>query len=954
MAVNTVINNGSSDNRIDLVILSEGYTEAQVGASFAADASGLTAYLFGGSVLTQPFGTYANFFNVHLVPIVSSESGADNPGTSTTVNTALGATYYYDGVTERLLYIDDTLANTALNSALSGTGFTAEIKFVAVNSEKYGGGGGSYGVFAAKNAASLEVAVHEIGHSFAGLADEYGGNIGPYTGSDPSAVNITTDSTGAKWTRWLGYDQPGIGVIGAYEGGGYYNTGIYRPSNASKMNVLNNPFDAISREAFVLKFYDIVDPLDDYAFKDHAGPIIDPATLWVDTIDDDVIDVEWYVDGVRVALPDVTTVTLADLGLTSGSHEVKVRAFDPTDWVRVNDRSTLEQEVVWTVVVGPSQGTISFAQAVANHGALDINEVVKNYLNSQLFGQGVVSDVTYGGNGDASYLILDEVLGGAGLHSGGILLTSGTLPSASNTGPSFGRSNGVKGDADLDASVQNAFSGAGSTNDASVIKFTVDVTDSDVDGIKFDIIFGSDEYPEYSDTKFVDIAAIYVNGQNYALFNGSAASPLSVLSGNLGYFIKNSSGSLPIEWDGVSSKLTIRAPVHFGENTIKIAIADTGDYVYDSGLYVEDIEFTKGGATTGKPMKSVDGTAGNDNFDASGLNEAFELKNGSDKVYGSLAQLDGDVIVNFDADDAVIFKNTLFDTKNVVVKKGSAIIEVDTDLNGTPDSILTLAGHFEKSNFVFTQVNGNTEMTVQTAPSGGIVTTLSFAHQLEVIYFGYFNRAADGQGFNFWLDQNTQAQIGGQGAEQALNNIANSFRPQTETLALYPALGVETPDFSSPSFQVQLSTFIDDVYQNLFNRTPDAEGKAYWTTQTSSGVVGFGAAILSIANGAIGQDATFIVNKAEAAAYFTDVTSKANAAIDSLFFAKAAAAVSSVNATQASVDSSKAETDLYIAALPAPELYDTADIWALASPDDYDVDVVGLHNVQFDVIGAVA
>src|SRR5215204_6725812 len=99
-------------------------------------------------------------------------------------------------MTDRLLHIDETKANTAMDTALSGTGIAAEMRYVLVNDSKYGGGGGSFGVYSAGNGDAREIALHEIGHSFAGLADEYGG------GTEPGPINVTKNSSGAKWAEW--------------------------------------------------------------------------------------------------------------------------------------------------------------------------------------------------------------------------------------------------------------------------------------------------------------------------------------------------------------------------------------------------------------------------------------------------------------------------------------------------------------------------------------------------------------------------------------------------------------------------------------------------------------------------------------------------------------------------------------------------------------------------------
>ena len=86
----------------------------------------------------------------------------------------LDASYRYDGVTQRLLYIDGEKAAPALLAGLEGA-FTPDIKFVTVNASQYGGGGGAYSVYAGGNSRATEIALLELGHSFAGLADEYAG-----------------------------------------------------------------------------------------------------------------------------------------------------------------------------------------------------------------------------------------------------------------------------------------------------------------------------------------------------------------------------------------------------------------------------------------------------------------------------------------------------------------------------------------------------------------------------------------------------------------------------------------------------------------------------------------------------------------------------------------------------------------------------------------------------------
>ena len=142
MAIRTLVNSGAASNRIDIVFLGDGYQASELATTYTSHAQALVNYLFDNSILSQPFGRYQKYFNVHLVDVASVQSGADDPVRGKQVNTALGSTYSFDGVTDRLLYLNDGLAKNAMNGALSGTGITADMRFVTVNETKYGGGGG--------------------------------------------------------------------------------------------------------------------------------------------------------------------------------------------------------------------------------------------------------------------------------------------------------------------------------------------------------------------------------------------------------------------------------------------------------------------------------------------------------------------------------------------------------------------------------------------------------------------------------------------------------------------------------------------------------------------------------------------------------------------------------------------------------------------------------------------
>jgi hypothetical protein len=206
-----------------------------------------------------------------------------------------------------------------------------------------------------------------------------------------------------------------------------------------------------------------------------------------------------------------------------------------------------------------------------------------------------------------------------------------------------------------------------------------------------------------------------------------------------------------------------------------------------------------------------------------------------------------------------------------------------------------------------------------------LLNALSLDQQTELIYIGYFDRAADGSGFSFWEAQDAHAQTPsssggfGQSAAVALTNIANSFTPQPETIALYPFLSNSNPNYNDPTVQVGLTTFVGNVYENLFDRAADSGGLAYWTGQIESGAVGLGAAVLAIANGAQAADETILLNKISVALDFTTQTAAANVPVTPTLVAEAKAVlagVDGVSVNDASVAAAEALIAPWIASHP--------------------------------------
>src|SRR6185503_15749879 len=299
----TIINNGDAANRIDIAIMGDGYTAAQM-QKYRDDVQNLMARFFDN----EPFREYRNFFNVHRIDVVSSQSGADHPERSFFVNTALDATYNCQG-TQRLICVNFSKANTILGNSVTPS--QRDIAFVIVNDFEYGGSGGSIAV-TSTHVEVLELILHELAHSFGLLADEYGGPPPPVCNNtfEPSAANSTkvTDRSLIKWNHWIDANTPiptfsaFDGVPGLYQGAVYCDAGLYRPTFGSKMRFLGRPYEQINTEQLIRRIYNIVSPID---ASQPAATDITITTAQSQSFNitalvtlSNTVKVDWFLDGV--------------------------------------------------------------------------------------------------------------------------------------------------------------------------------------------------------------------------------------------------------------------------------------------------------------------------------------------------------------------------------------------------------------------------------------------------------------------------------------------------------------------------------------------------------------------------------------------------------------------------------------------------------------------------------
>ena len=192
-----VIKNGPAAEKVDLVILGEGYTGAEW-EKFRADLARFAAVIFS----QEPYKTYKDRFNVTGLLQPSAESGCDEPGYGSFKNTALGASFDSFGSERYML----TGENRAWRDVAGRVPYDAVM--IMVNTPRYGGGGiyNLYSTFSSDNQWNQYLCMHEFGHSFSGLADEYYTSAVAYnefypTGVEPLEPNITAllDPKELKW-----------------------------------------------------------------------------------------------------------------------------------------------------------------------------------------------------------------------------------------------------------------------------------------------------------------------------------------------------------------------------------------------------------------------------------------------------------------------------------------------------------------------------------------------------------------------------------------------------------------------------------------------------------------------------------------------------------------------------------------------------------------------------------
>ena len=399
----------NSANRLDLVVLAEGYTTSEQ-TKFQSDVAAFQSRMFS----TSPYKEYAGYVNLVPLFIASSQSGADHPRyqanctttsccadtasqsdprAGTFVNTALDG-HFCTAQVHRLITVNDAKTYAAADAYPNW-----DALMVLVNDPVYGGAGGAFATFTTHSSAGL-IAIHEFGHSFTGLADEY---ETPYPGfpacsdaagsTSPCERNVTNLATAAqvKWSTWF---TPGIAIptpagtpgTGLFAGARYQSRGMYRPRHTCAMRELGVAFCPICAESYVLKLYtphagnrntpiSLVEPgtqspansatvvLAAGVSRSFSATILRPAP--------DSVRLQWYLDGQPIS--GATTASYSYLPTAGGPSIRKLRldAWDGSALI-ASKNAPPRSSSTWTLQIGGQQARAKVRADFNGDGRSDV------------------------------------------------------------------------------------------------------------------------------------------------------------------------------------------------------------------------------------------------------------------------------------------------------------------------------------------------------------------------------------------------------------------------------------------------------------------------------------------------------------------------------------------------------------------------------------------------------
>ena len=359
--IDTLQYQGTTKSMVNLVILGDGYTQDQLN-DYVEDAKQFTGYFFS----IEPFKQYSSFFNVFAIRTISEESGAthdckaedcvhgeidlskypkrynkfprDHPVPVTHPKTIFGSSFDNGGLHRLVVPQDNDRIEQILKDHIPN--YTQVV--ILVNSPFYGGSGGKWAT-STVNFKSNDIAVHEIGHSFAQLADEY------WAGNQYAIESVnrsqSADVNQIPWKYWIGQD--GVGIYSYGDKGSPSNW--FRPHEYCKMQYLVAPFCPVCQEQFVASIKRKSSPFIAVKPALESSMTLDSLqkfTLHLAKPSPNTFKLTWLLNGETIAT-DIDSIYVDPGMLTVGSNELKVTIRDTTNLLRNPAYVNHIDSVVW-------------------------------------------------------------------------------------------------------------------------------------------------------------------------------------------------------------------------------------------------------------------------------------------------------------------------------------------------------------------------------------------------------------------------------------------------------------------------------------------------------------------------------------------------------------------------------------------------------------------------------
>jgi len=334
---------------VHLVVIGDGYRQQQ-SRRFRADVD-----QFIQTMASDPaVNSHMSAWNIHMVEAWSVDSGIDDNVAVDIRDTVFDSGYFCSSI-PRLI-----CGNQGKMLELATQEYPDMHQLVMlVNDPRYGGSGGSVAI---ASALAPEIALHEMGHSFAGLADEYvDSSLPPLSvaafeeGGFPN-VSTQQDPSLVPWHAWINTDEtipslPSDTGVGIFRGGFYNADGFYRPTYDSRMRSFDEPFGPVNGEAWALAVYRTASPVTVFSPRQNSVDvdINQIVSFLVEPLfGTDVQRVVWTLNG-RLLSQDINTNEL-NLRFSPGQHVLTVSVNDLTGSIRQPAPHDAIFEWSWEVV----------------------------------------------------------------------------------------------------------------------------------------------------------------------------------------------------------------------------------------------------------------------------------------------------------------------------------------------------------------------------------------------------------------------------------------------------------------------------------------------------------------------------------------------------------------------------------------------------------------------------